>query len=88
MSWHVDWTYLAWQDVTTLRWRTAGNVCRAVYDLATSGAGTLRRLRPGDQVGATHALLAPPFMVFVSIDEQDRVLRAGGFVATCAELRR
>ncbi len=40
MSRDVDWTYLAWVDLTALHWRTAGSVCRAVYDFAENGTGT------------------------------------------------
>jgi hypothetical protein len=62
MSRDVDWTTLAWSDLTALHWRTAGNVCP-------------KRLREQDRIGATHALLVPPFMVYVSLDETDGVLR-------------
>lgn len=75
MSRDVDWTYLAWKDLSSLHWRTAGNVCRAVYDLAEHGTGTLKKLPPDEQVGATHSLLVPPFMVYVSLDANDGTLR-------------
>ena len=75
MSRDVDWTFLAWSDLTALNWRTAGTVCRAVYDFAADGTGSLKRLRDEDRIGATHALLVPPFMMYVSLDEVDDVLR-------------
>ena len=75
MSLEVDWSYLAWSDLTGMHWRTAGTVCRAVYDFAADGTGTLKRLREEDRVGATHALLVPPFMVYVSLDQAEGVLR-------------
>lgn len=75
MSRDVDWTILAWSDLTALHWRTAGKVCRAVYDFAEDGTGSLKRLREQDRIGATHTLLVPPFMVYLSLDETDGVLR-------------
>ena len=75
MSRDVDWTSLAWSDATALHWRTAGKVCRAIYDFAEHGTGSLRRLREADRVGATHTLLVPPFMVYVSFDKADGILR-------------
>lgn len=75
MSRDVDWTSLAWRDLTALHWRTAGNVCRAVYDFADDGTGTLKRLLADDRLGATHALFVPPFMVYVSLDPTDSALR-------------
>jgi hypothetical protein len=68
MSRDVDWTFRAWTDLTALHWRAAGKVCRAVYDFAEDGTGTLRRLAPDERIGATHALMVPPFMVYVSLD--------------------
>lgn len=50
-------------------------MCRAVYDFAEDATGSLKRLREQDRIGATHALLVPPFMVFVSLDETDGILR-------------
>jgi hypothetical protein len=75
MSREVDWTFLAWSDVTALHWRTAGKVCRALYDFAEDGTGSLKRLRAADRIGATHALLVPPFMAYVSFDKVDGILR-------------
>lgn len=75
MSRDVDWTILAWSDLTALHWRTAGKVCRAVYDFAEDGTGSLKRLRKEDRIGATHALLVPPFMVYVSLGETNGLLR-------------
>jgi hypothetical protein len=37
MTLDVDWTSLAWSDVTALQWRTGGKVCRAIYDFADDG---------------------------------------------------
>ena len=68
MSRDVDWTLLAWSDLTALHWRTGGKVCRAIYDFAADGTGALKRLREEDRIGATHALLVPPFIVYVSRD--------------------
>jgi hypothetical protein len=75
MSRDVEWTFLAWTDLTALHWRTAGNVCRAVYDFAKDGTGTLRRLPVDERLGATHALVVAPFMVYVSLDQPDGTLR-------------
>jgi len=75
MTRDVDWTLLAWADLTALHWRTAGNVCRAIYDFAHDGAGTLKRLRDEDRAGATHVLLVPPFIVYVSLDQKEDILR-------------
>ncbi len=74
MSREVAWTYLAWSDLTALHWRTAGNVCRAVYDFAEDGTGTLRRLPPDERLGATHELVLPPFKVYISIAPNDGTL--------------
>ena len=68
MSRDVDWTYLAWLDLTALHWRTAGSVCRAVYDFAEDGTGTIRKLPIDERFGATPALVVPPFMVYLSRD--------------------
>ena len=57
MSRDVDWTYLAWKDLLSLHWRTAGKVCRAVYDFAANGTGTLRNLPADERLGATHSLV-------------------------------
>lgn len=75
MSRNVDWTFLAWSDLTLLHWRTAGKVCRAVYDFAEDGTGSLKRFPADERIGATHALLVPPFMVYVSLDESEGSLR-------------
>jgi hypothetical protein len=75
MSREVDWSFLAWSDLTELHWRTAGKVCRAIYDFAEDGTGTLKKLRDEGPVGATHSLLVPPFMVYVSFDVTEDVLR-------------
>ncbi len=75
MSRDVDWTSFAWSDVTALHWRTAGKVCRAIYDFAEDGTGSLKRLRQEDRFGATHVLLVPPFMVYVSFDQNAEIFR-------------
>lgn len=41
-----------------MNWRTAGKVCRAVYDFAADGTGSLKRLREEDRVGAFAATCA------------------------------
>jgi hypothetical protein len=68
MSRDVDWTFPAWTDLTALHWRTAGKVCRAVYDFAADGTGSVRKLPADQRVGATHVLMVPPFKVFFSRD--------------------
>ena len=75
MSRDVEWTYLAWKDLTSLHWRTAGNVCRAVYNFAEDGIGTLRKFPPDEGLGATHSLVVPPFTVYVSLDATNDTLR-------------
>ena len=63
------------RNFTRPHWRTAGKGCRAVYDFAEDGTGSLNRLREADRIGATHALLVPPFMAYVSFDKADGILR-------------
>lgn len=75
MSRDVEWTFLAWTDLTALHWRTAGTVCRAVYEFAEDGTGSLKPVRAEDRAGATHVLFVPPFMVYVSLDAEQGALR-------------
>ncbi len=56
-----------------------------MYDFAEYRTGSLKRLRKEDRIGATHALLVPPFIVYVSLDEPMGSFAYGAFAGTCAE---
>jgi hypothetical protein len=72
MSWDVQWSFPAEQQLRSLRtWKNAERVASAVHGFAATGEGTVVKVpdRPGEL-----RLLMPPFEVRFSLDVGNRVL--------------
>ncbi len=71
--WELDWGPVAIEDVRRMHWVSAGRLCAAVIDFATTSRGPVHRTNLRDP--GRLELVVPGGIAYLALDFEEGVLR-------------